>query len=103
MDDTSVLAIDLDERDDGLAGLSEALLFSPSTLPVPMETIMSGGKSATSDHMERISLCATFAGQPCDLHPSTYSLFVSVATNGLKNGDAAAIARVLVVHKSDMD
>jgi hypothetical protein len=63
MDDTSVLAIDLEERDDGLAVLSEAIC-SPSTLPVPMESIMSGGRSATSGQMDRVSLCATFAGHP---------------------------------------
>lgn len=102
MDDTSVLAMDLDERDEGLAGLSDAVC-SPSTLPVPIESIMSGGRSATSDQMERVSQFATFAGQPCDLDPSTYSLFVSVATNGLKKGGAAEIARTLWMDKSDMN
>lgn len=105
MDDTSVLAMDLDERDDGLARLSDALNLgcSPSTLPVPIESMTSGGKSAMSGQMERVSLWATFAGQPCDLDPSTYSLFVSGATNGLKKGDAADIARALWMHKSVMN
>lgn len=101
MDDTSVLAMDLDERDDGLAGLSDAV-GSPSTLPVPIESKMSGGRSATSDQMDRVSQFATFAGHPCDLDPSTYSLFISGATNGLKKGGAADIARTLWMHKSDI-
>lgn len=100
MDDTSVLAMDLDERDEGLAGLSDTVC-SPSTLPVPIESNMSGGRSATSDQMERISQFATFAGHPCDLDPSTYSLFVSGATNGLKKGGAADIARTLWMQKLD--
>ena len=102
MDDTSVLAMDLDERDEGLAGLSDAVC-SPSTLPVPIESIMSGGRSATSDQMERVSQFATFAGHPCDLDPSTYSLFVSGATKGLKKGGAADIARTPWLDKSDMN
>lgn len=101
MDDTSVLAMDLDDRDEGLSRLSDALNLgcSPSILLVPIESIMSGGKSTMSGQMERVSLWATFAGQPCDLDPSTYSLFVSGATNGLKKGDDAEIARALWTHK----
>lgn len=105
MEDTSVLAMDLDERDEGLARSSDALSLgcSPSTLPVPIESIMSGGKSAMSGQIERVSLWATFAGQPFDLGPSIYSLFVSRATNGLKKGDAADIARALWMYKSVMN
>lgn len=99
MDDISVLAMDLDEREDGLAGSPEAI-SSPSTLLVPIESIMSGGRSATSGHIDRVSMWATLAGHPCDLDPSTYSLFVSGATNGLKNGDAADVARALWMYKS---
>ena len=102
MDDMSVLAMDLDDRDEGLAELSDAVC-SPSILPVPIESIMSGGRSATSDHMDRISVWATFAGHLCDLDPSTYSLVVSGATKGLKKGDAADIARALWIRKSDTD
>lgn len=101
-EDTSVLAMDLDERDEGLAESSDARC-SPSTLPVPIESNMSGGRSDTSDQMERVSLWATFAGQPCNLDPSTYSLFVSGATNALKKGGAADIARTLWIDKSDMN
>lgn len=95
MDDTSVLAMDLEERDEGLPGAC----CSPSTLPVPIESIMSGGSSATSGQMDLVSLWATFAGHPWALEPSTYSLFVSGATKGLKNGGAADVARVLLMRK----
>lgn len=102
IDEISVLAMDLDEREDGLAGSSE-MICSPSTLPVPIESIMSGGRSATSGHIDRVSLWATLAGHRSDLDPSTYSLFVSSAANGLKNGEAADVARALRMHKSDID
>jgi hypothetical protein len=98
-DDTSALVVvDLEERDEGLVvfdKFSVLVACSPSTRPVPMESITSGGRSATSGQMERVSLWATFTGHPWSLEASKYSLFVSEATNGLKKGGAAHVARAL--------